>query len=526
MRILTFMRGRCFRLLLLLFVALPACEAMTRGKAEHIVLVVWDGMRPDFVNQEHAPNLSALRRDGVFFANNHAVYPSSTNVNGAAIATGNYPGHTGVIGNQEFRAAIDAHQPFDTAEYPDLRQVDPALSARYLSVPTIPEILHHAGQWTAVAGAKPVAQLFDRLRERKSEAEKQSGVVYRGKVFPKQIEADVTKALGPFPPRHTFPNRAQDEWTTHALTEMLWKSAVPEFSLLWLSEPDLTEHETAPGAPTSLAAIKSSDDNLGQVIAALKAKDALPTTDIFVVSDHGFSTIDLSVDVAERLRAAGFDAVRAFADHPPRGQILVVTLGGSVALYVAGHDPEMIRRLVDFLQQSDFAGVIFTREARPGTFTFAQAMIETADAPDLLVACRWNDQPNEFKVRGAIASDIGHSAGHGTHATLSPFDIHNTLIASGPDFRHGWTDETPSGNIDLAPTILYLLGLPQLKEMEGRVLTEALRNGKPAPAAESRELSAQSERWRQNIRLTRVGRTTYIDEGNGQRVANAPNEPR
>ena len=110
----------------------------------------------------------------------------------------------------------------------------------------------------------------------------------------------------------------------------------------------------------------------------MKAKDALTTTDIFVVSDHGFSTVDPAVDVAAKLRAAGLDAVRAFKKTPKRGQILVVSLGGSVTFYVVEHDPAVIGKLVDFLQRSDFAGVILTRERHEGTFTFAQAQV---DAP-------------------------------------------------------------------------------------------------------------------------------------------------
>src|SRR5207237_5453595 len=116
-----------------------------------------------------------------------------------------------------------------------------------------------------------------------------------------------------------------------------------------------------PGSPTSLAAIKNDNDNLARVLAALRSKNALTTTDIFVVSDHGFSTIDLAVDVAQRLRAAGFDAVRFFTGAAKPGQVLVVSLGGSVEFYDVDHEARIIQKLVDFLERSDFAGVILTR---------------------------------------------------------------------------------------------------------------------------------------------------------------------
>ncbi len=47
--------------------------------------------------------------------------------------------------------------------------------------------------------------------------------------------------------------------------------------------------------------------------------------------------------------------------------------GGSVLFYVVGHDKTITARLVEFLQQSDFAGVIFTKDPMEGTFGLAQA---------------------------------------------------------------------------------------------------------------------------------------------------------
>jgi arylsulfatase A-like enzyme len=95
---------------------------------------------------------------------------------------------------------------------------------------------------------------------------------------------------------------------------------------------------------------------------------------------------------------------------------------------------------------------------------------------------RWSEDRNQFGVAGMIDADWNRKAGEGTHATLSPHDVHNTLVASGPDFRHKVTDQLPSGNLDIAPTILPILHLVPQVEMDGRRLKEALVTGQQVSA--------------------------------------------
>jgi len=57
-----------------------------------------------------------------------------------------------------------------------------------------------------------------------------------------------------------------------------------------------------------------------------------------------------------------------------------------------------------------------------------------------------------------------------------------TLIAAGPDFRERATSDVATGNVDIAPTLLRLVGLPVPQTMAGRVIEEGLRNG-PSPSS-------------------------------------------
>ena len=488
----------------------------------HVVVVVWDGMRPDFVSEKITPTLWKLAREGVTFRNHHPVYPSATNVNGTAMVTGVYPGKSGIIANYVYRPDIDLHDATAVESPAVVTKGDQLSNGKYISVPTIAELVQRSGGRTAVTSAKTVGLLLDRCVG--IGPAKNCVTLFAGSALPGDVLAPIVAALGPFPSGHL----QKDAWTTKAVTNFLWKDGVPTFSVLWLGEPDLTQHETAPGAPSALAAIKSSDENLATVLSALDQQGVRKATDVFVVSDHGFSTIKRSIDLRKILKDAGFVAKTEFDGQPKPGDIMLVGNGGSVLFYVIGHDVTVTRRLVEFLQQSDFAGVIFTKQGLPGTFHLDDAKIDNPHAPDVVMAFRWNDSKNQFGIPGMIDADWQRAAGEGTHATLSRFDMHNTLVGAGPDFRQAGTDDLPTGNVDLAPTILHILGIKTAQEMDGRVLFEAMVNLNHVPAAgqtETNTIEAKKDfaagTWRESLRISRVGSTTYLDEGNGAFAPNA-----
>jgi predicted AlkP superfamily pyrophosphatase or phosphodiesterase len=499
------------------WLCLPALATAQSNQERHIVVVVWDGMRPDFVSEQNTPALWKLSQEGVTFRNHHSVYPSATNVNGTALVTGVYPNKNGILANHVYQPEIDLNHPIDVESSKVVTKGDELSRGRYISVPTIAELVQRAGGRTAIAAAKTVGLLLDRDPDHGGKAN--SVTLFAGASLPTKILPSISETLGPFPSSHL----QRDSWTTKALTDFLWKDGLATLSILWLGEPDLTQHESAPGAPAALAAIKSADENLAAVLAALDQRNARGTTDVFVVSDHGFSTIERSIDLRKILNESGFVANTEFESEPKPGEIMLAGNGGSVLFYVIGHDKMLMRRLVEFLQQSDFAGVIFTKEPREGTFDLARANMNVPqgkEVPDVVMAFRSNGSKNQFGIPGMIDADWERPAGKGTHVTLSRFDMHNMLIAAGPDFRRGQNDDLPSGNIDVAPTILGILGITAPQKMDGRILSEAMAiSNAPAAKAERKTIEAAKDfpsgTWRQSLQISRVGPTVYVNEGDG-----------
>jgi hypothetical protein len=191
-------------------------------------------------------------------------------------------------------------------------------------------------------------------------------------------------------------------------------------------------------------------------------------------------------------------------------------------LYVIEHDAKVVGRLVEYFQSTDFTGVIFSRTQQEGTFPLDLAHIDTTNAPDLVVSFRWSADKNDFGTPGMVIGENGKK-GKGTHASLSHFDMNNTLVAAGPDFRQGFINELPTGNADLVPTILWLLGITSPQPLDGRILTEALVSSsgeklKPEQKTVEATRDLGLFRWRQYLKFTTVGKAIYFDEGDGESV--------
>ena len=131
----------------------------------------------------------------------------------------------------------------------------------------------------------------------------------------------------------------------------------------------------------------------------------------------------------------------------------------------------------------------------------------------------WRDAKNPYDTPGLIYGEAKRPGG-GTHGTLSKYCVHNTLVAAGPDIRAGFRNEMPTGNIDVVPTLLHLLGLQQPGGSDGRVLAEALAGSQAPvekPVTQRREVTrtlSGGKTWKQYLQTTTYAGKTYFDEGN------------
>lgn len=481
---------------------------MQQEKKGFILIVAFDGLQPAQVTPALAPNLAAFAERGVVFDNHHAVYPSVTRVNAASIATGRYPGAHGLAANVVAMRDFHPHNAF-SAMQPTLAAVARKTSA--LLSPTLADLLNrHGREYIAVGtGTSGNAYVHNPNAERGGGA-----TIHPEFCLPNALHADIAARFGEWPAEGVT-NAAKLEHAVTILTEYALGERKPAVACVWFSEPDHAQHAHGVGSAVGLRALREADAQFGRILAWLEANGAAADTDVLVVSDHGYSTISEVIDIEALARDAGF---------PPGGQAggaTVATNGGSALFYTHNSDAATTDRLAEWLMGQRWCGALVASDAVgaiAGTLPASLVGAEGRRAPDLAMSFRWDSRANAAGYAG-YAFSTGGAPELGQHGSMSRHEMRNVLIARGSGFRRGARIQSPTGNTDIAPTILHLLGIGGGAAMDGRILVEALADG--GGDVEWQQRTYRAERrlpygvYRQRIDVSSAGATTYVDEGNG-----------
>jgi arylsulfatase A-like enzyme len=492
----------------LLVVAAALCCAGLESRAQpgaaprtHLVIVV-DGLRPDYVTAETMPRLYRLGQRGTLFRAHHSVFPTVTRVNGSSLVTGAYADRHGLMGNVLYSPGVDPGRGLDTGERANLEAVERA-EGRLLTAPTLSEMLARAGKTLLAisSGSSGSGYVLNSTAA-------SGGIIHPEYVIPPALASRVTAALGPSPP-HATPNEARDDYAIDAYLKLGLGDLHADVTFLWLNDPDGTAHATGIGSELTTKSLVLVDAGIGRIEDALQARGLLDGVNIIVTSDHGFST-----HTRELMLPA---LVEPFARTMPDGSKDIVVSEGAIYLR-SGVDVARVSAIVAALQERPEVGAIFTRPrpaggsegSVPGTLSYDAVHWNHPRAGEILVSSNWTADMNASGFAGTT-TDPG-VAGHGS---TSPYDIHNTLIAAGPDFRKHAVSDVPTANVDIAPTLLRLLGLPAAPSMAGRIISEGLGDG---PAIETiaverlqETVSTPDGRYQLTAYLSKAAGHTYLD---------------
>lgn len=471
----------------------------------NILIVAFDGLQPAQVTPSLMPNLAGFVAEGVAFDNHHPVYPSVTRINAASMVTGRNPGAHGIAANMLVMRDYDPYTAFSALE-PTLAKV--ALKTKLLFAPTLADILSkHGLEYIAVgSGTSGNSYLHN-----PNAACVGGATIHPEFCLPYPLHDEIVAKFGEWPPEGETNGdklvRAVDIATEYVLAERK-----PVVTFVWFSEPDKSQHAHGVGTEVSTRALREADEQFGRLLSWIEDYGA--DTDVIVISDHGYSTISEVIDVETLLRDAGF----LLGDKP--GGVTVAGNGGSALFYVHDRKAATVDRLAAVLMQQRWCGALVASDAVgqiEGTLPASLVGVEGPRAPDLMMSFRWDSRVSPAGYAG-YAYSTGGAPELGQHGSMSRHEMRNSLFARGGSFKSGVRIESPTGNTDLAPTVLHLLGLGGGETMHGRVLREALADGNPVQwqtETHRAERRVESGTYRQHITVSRVDETSYVDEGNG-----------
>ncbi len=578
-----------------------ACSNNTATKStqHNAIIFVADGLRFNSVNAEDMPTLSKIQQQGVKFINSHSLFPTFTTANASAIATGHYLGDTGDFGNTisvgfKAKTANQTLVPF-LENNAVINEVNQYHNGNYLNEESLLSIARKAGYSTAAIGKIGPVLIQDVTLKRgeptiiiDDSTGTTTGIALRDEVIT-ALKAKNLAVATPSRGDNGKPgsssqagtkqaNTIQQKFFVDATTEVvlpLFKQREKPFVMVyWSRDPDGTQHnhgdslnKLVPGinGATTQAARRNADQNLAQIQSALETLGLTATTDIFVTSDHGFSTISkeskssyaatlsyqevpqgflppgfLAIDLARALNLPLFDPDKTYAPiQPSQGQygknavigknpnqpdVVVAGNGGSDLIYVpnAKNRKATTQRIVTELLNQDYVSGIFIDDALqpiPGTLPFSAINLRgksRTPLPAIVVNFRSFDTGcGTLTLCGAEIADTGLQQGQGMHGSFSRADTYNTMTAIGPDFKTNFVDPAPVGNADVAITLAKILNLkiPHRGDLIGRVLEEALANG--AQSAEFKTAQLESKPAKNGLKTIlkyqSVGQTRYFD---------------
>jgi len=429
--------------------ALLAAPAPAARPADHVFIVMMDGTRPDFLRRARAPVIHALAAGGTTFLQAETTYPSQTRVAFVSLPTGSYPGSHGIVGGDEIKDA--GWKDLETGNN------DPIAAQTLVARPTFFEEAAAAGLTSIYAGMKGYELVGARgatwTINGKQTLDK---TAYAARYAP-EVSGSVDLALW-------YKQRLSRDLLDQTL--VLVREHKPNLVVINLGSPDYVAHTWGPEAPQYLHTIEFIDGLLGELKAELGKLGMLERTAFVFSADHGFSDVDptrLIAPAGDAARqSAGADRAHTLDPLAARGIEHFVTNTGGASMGVYIRDKARIAEAVGLLRREPWVESIYCEPASAHCDLSLSSLHSyfPGRSPDLMVDLD-DDATLNFPQPGQ----------HGTHR---PNDMRIPLVFSGAGVGRGVVGGKAS-IVDVAPTVLRLLGLPgTVLRPDGHVLEEAL----------------------------------------------------
>ena len=231
----------------------------------------------------------------------------------------------------------DGRLVYHDAGHPDFLQHKRRVTGRSLAVPTLAERLASHGGMIMFSNVSPGAAYAH-------DPDGHGHVYHRaGSFAPGRKRLEGAQGLG----------IAQDAAGERAMTSRFIDEVLvarkPALAILWMGEPDATQHLRPLGSPEHLAVLRQADANAARVIEAVdRLRDAGDDVLLIACSDHGHQTVSRVIDVEAELVAAGLKESRE------SGDVVTPTSGTSTLVYVHPGSAAKTEAIGAFLASRDW----------------------------------------------------------------------------------------------------------------------------------------------------------------------------
>jgi len=472
------------------------------SRIEKVVIVVFDGLRPDMV-RGRMPVLLQFLRDTLWFRNARSVFPSLTRVCTTSVSTGAWPGVHGIVNNQ-FHVAQDLTGPMvDTGKIADIQSLA-ARTGAIVTCDTLGQRLAAAGlTMTSMHSGSPGSGMLINHTVAKGGHRTFSVYGEAGTLTP-DIVSRVVSACGPLPGQDV-PKLDVVAYTGSVARHFALAQDQSDVTVLWLPEPDTSFHFCGIHSEGADQAMHAADTAFAEILETVAAGKHCKSTAVIAMSDHGQIATSALIDLRGDLRADGFRA-----GESPGDDVDILMTGGNMGeLRPMSPDPGLIADLGRWLMERDSVGMVFADpQLVEGAFAPALVHQTHARSADLLYVMRSDTSDGPGGLPGLGVYTGGVPLGGGMHGGLNPYEMNTVLAISTPDGRRGEVDDAPASLTDIAPTILDLLGLEISNG--GRILP-LLEGDSEQPVTET--LAAGAFGFDQRLTRASMAGRDYIIEG-------------
>lgn len=486
-------------------------------RASRVVVCIFDGLRPDRVTPDLMPQLASFIAKSRNFPEARTVFPSMTRVATASIATGAYPVRHGIVGNAFYYPEVTRDFVLDFSKAEDIALAEERLDGPFMTAPAFADALAAAGRKLAVVhSGSPGSTRILNPAAAKNGHWSFSILGARHTTTPWAVE-EMVALFGPLPPR-TLPRFGEIDYAARIMSEWVIPGMDPDVALVWFNEPDTSCHYRFLGSAETLAVMRKADNAFGCILEAIKARPDADEIAVLVASDHGQISSSGEVDIVARLAEAGHPAAMA----PRRdlsGMALAVTGGNMGEIRVLDGDVGRRDQVARWLMAQDFTGMVFTPSddpvegSVPGTFSNRLVGLDHDRQPELVYVLRssLDDDAHGIPGLGLITGSV--PVGGGMHGGLNRHELNTVLALGGHAAIIAGNHAGIAGVIDIAPTILDLLGLEIPPSMQGTSLLKLADQ----PGGPLETFTTGRNDFRQELTIRRRG--TVIFAQHGQRRA-------